>query len=97
MGRISDIWKNRKQIMEGIKNSVIRDKFVEQIAEDRMSICNTCEFKGKDCAVPGTDPCCNQCRWSLGFKTRSLSSSCPEDKWKAVVSQEDEDKLNNLK
>ena len=44
--------------------------------------------------VVGTQPCCAQCGCSLGFKLRSLSSSCPLDKWSAIMSEEEEDKLN---
>ena len=40
--------------------------------------------KGTKCAVKGTAPCCNECGCSLLFKTKSLSSACPLDKWKAV-------------
>jgi hypothetical protein len=47
--------------------------------------------------VPGTAPCCNEkhggCGCSLEFKTRSLSSDCPLNKWKAILTQEEEDKL----
>jgi hypothetical protein len=99
-GKLSDIWKNRKQIMEGIKNSVIRDEFVEEIASYRMDICTSCihkDIEGKECMVPGTQPCCGQCGCSLSFKTRSLSSDCPDGRWYAVVSEEEEDKLDNLK
>jgi hypothetical protein len=65
-----------------------------------MEVCNACEFKGDKCLVPGTSPCCNDCGCSLTFKTRSLSSECPHPdgpKWKALVSEEEEDKLDNLK
>jgi hypothetical protein len=48
--------------------------------------------------VAGTAPCCNEklggCGCSLGFKTRSLSSECPKGHWKAELTQEEEDKLN---
>jgi hypothetical protein len=91
------IWENRKGIVEGIKNSVIRDEFVEDIARMRHDICDDCEFKGKKCAVKGTAPCCNECGCSLGFKTRSLSSSCPKGKWDAIATEEEEDALDNLK
>ena len=97
---IKELWNNRNKIMEGIKNSVIRDEFVEKIAASRMIYCNTCVNKdndGKDCAVPGTQPCCKLCGCSLQFKVRSLSSDCPDSKWKAVISEEDEDKLDKLK
>lgn len=98
-GKISDIWKNRKQIMEGIKNSVIRDEFVEKVAAERMIICDTCvrkDIEGQHCLVPGTAPCCNLCGCSLHLKTRSLSSDCPDYRWRALISEEDEDKLDNL-
>jgi hypothetical protein len=93
------IWENRKGIVEGIKNSVIRDEFVEDIARMRHDICDECEHldtKGKKCALKGTQPCCADCGCSLGFKTRSLSSSCPKGKWQAIVTEEEEDKLDAL-
>jgi len=96
MGRLTDIWKNRSQILEGIKNAAIKNEFVEEIAQERNSICNDCTSKGDKCAVPGTSPCCNECGCSLTFKTRSLSSECPLGKWQAVLTEEEEDKLNNL-
>lgn len=99
MGKLGKIWKNRKQIMEGVKNSIIRDAFVEKVAEERRKICDDCirkDDEGKSCVVPGTQPCCNLCGCSLSFKTRSLSSDCPDLRWHAVISEEDEDKLNTL-
>ena len=97
--KLKDIWKNRKQIMEGIKNSVIRDEFVEEIASTRMDICTSCVYKdveGKECMVPGTQPCCSLCGCSLEFKTRSLSAECPDDRWPSLISEEDEDTLDQL-
>ena len=48
--------------------------------------------------VPGTQPCCNQnlggCGCSLGMKTRSLSSDCPKGYWKAELSEDEENQLN---
>jgi len=91
------IWKNRNQIIEGITNSIIRDEFVEDVASLRIEECNKCESKGNECAVPGTAPCCNECGCSLAFKTRSLASECPLGKWEALVSEEEEEQLDNLK
>lgn len=96
---LSKIWKNRKQIMEGVKNSIIRDQFVEQVSRERYKICDTCPDKdteGKDCAVPKTNPCCSLCGCSLSFKTRSLSSDCPAGKWAALITEADEDELDEL-
>lgn len=48
--------------------------------------------------VPGTQPCCNQdkggCGCSLKLKARALSSECPKGKWKAEITEEEEDQLN---
>lgn len=93
---LKKIWKNRKQIYEGIKNATIRDEFVESVSAKRMAICNECPSKGNKCEVPGTGPCCNECGCSLAFKTRALSADCPLGEWKALMSEKDEDKLGEL-
>lgn len=90
------IWENRKQIIEGITNSVLRDETVEEISRLRYDICDECPSKGRKCAVKGTAPCCNECGCSLTFKTRSLSSECPLGKWQAVATEEEETKLDEL-
>lgn len=100
LNNILVVWKNKGQIIEGIKNSVFKKDDVEQIADYRMGICVQCELfddNGEGCLVPGTQPCCNEkkggCGCSLGFKTRSLSSSCPKNRWVAVMSEQEEDLL----
>jgi hypothetical protein len=96
---LKTIWENRKGILEGLKNSVIRDEFVEDIARMRHDICDTCDqldTKGKDCAVKGTKPCCAECGCSLAFKTRALSAECPLGKWDAIATEEQEDELEKL-
>ena len=87
--------------MEGIKNSIFKREDVEQIAQQRMQICNECELldvQGVGCMVEGTQPCCNLlkggCGCSLGWKTRALSAECPKRHWKAELTQEEEDALN---
>ena len=99
MFSLKEIWKNRNQIYEGIKNSVMRDDFVEDVSFKRNEICMVCEkydIKGINCAIPGTQPCCSSCGCSLAFKTRSLSSDCPLKKWKALISEDQEQKLEKL-
>ena len=93
---LKEIWKNRKQILEGITNSVIRDEFVEDVARVRRELCEQCPSKGDECVMPGTAPCCNECGCSLAFKTRSLSSECPVGKWNALMTEEQEDELDKL-
>jgi RNase P subunit RPR2 len=98
---IFKIWKNKGQILEGIMNNIFKKEDVELVAEYRMFICRSCKLydeKGEGCTVPGTQPCCNElkggCGCSLAFKTRALSSECPLKKWKAEMTEEEEDQLN---
>ena len=98
---IIKIWKNKGQILEGITNSIFKKEDVEEIAQHRMQICNECDLldvQGEGCMVPGTQPCCNEkkggCGCSLSLKTRALSSDCPLGKWEAILTEEEEDKLN---
>jgi hypothetical protein len=98
---IIKIWKAKGQIIEGVKNSIFKSADVEEIAQQRMQICEACQLytiDDKGCMVTGSTPCCDQrqggCGCSLGFKTRSLSSACPLGKWSAELTQEEEDQLN---
>lgn len=96
---LKSIWENRAKILEGVRNTILRDELVEDIARMRRNICDQCEYldtKGKECAVKGTQPCCGDCGCSLTFKTRSLSSDCPQGKWDAIATEEEEDKLDAL-
>jgi len=81
---LSEIWKHKKEILEGVTNTLIKSKIVEDIATDRMDICNKCEEKKIDGCAAMIKTCCNICGCSLEFKTRSLSSSCPVNKWPAL-------------
>ena len=105
MDNILIIWKNKNQILEGIKNNIFRREDIEHVAAQRMHICQQCPtelYSFQDdggCILPGSAPCCDQrlggCGCSLALKTRSLSSSCPKDHWKALLTQEEEDMLNS--
>ena len=95
------LWKSKNQIIEGVTNSIFKKEDVEQIAKERMSICEGCSYytlSNDGCMVAGTGPCCNMtkggCGCSLGFKTRSLSAECEQGYWKSEVSPEEEDLIN---
>ena len=101
MKDVIKVWKEKGKILEGIRNNIFKKADVEHIAAERMDICNTCphlDNEGSKCMVPGTAPCCNEkkggCGCSLSLKTRALSSDCPMKKWKAEMTEEEEDALN---
>lgn len=90
-------FKNTSKILEGIKNRIFKQDHIEAESELRFAICSKCSFfdnKGTKCLVPGTQPCCASCGCSLAFKTRSMSSECPQGKWPALMTEEEEDLLN---
>jgi hypothetical protein len=91
------VWKERNKILEGIKNRVFKKADVEYIAAERMAICDTCPFidpEGHRCMVPGTGPCCGLCGCSLPLKIRALSATCDADRWGAVLSQEEQEAMD---
>lgn len=96
--KLTTLWNNKALILEGIKNYLFTTDTIEQIASERYTICQACpnfDLTGGDCLAPGTQPCCSNCGCSLKFKTRSLSSECPIQKWPALLTQEEEDNLLN--
>lgn len=96
--KLTTLWNNRELILEGIKNYLFTSDTIEQIAQERYTICQGCpsiDLIGTSCLAPGSNPCCSNCGCSLKFKTRSLSSECPAGKWKALMTEEEEEKLNS--
>jgi len=97
---IIKLWKNKGKILEGLKNKIFKQEHIEEIFQERLSICKTCpliDLLGNKCAVPGTAPCCGACGCSLDLKLRSLSSGCGDEenpKWNPILSEDEEDKLN---
>jgi len=92
-----EAFKNLDKIIAGAFNTLFKRRRVEAVAKKRMSICNKCELldtEGSNCFVTGTQPCCSDCGCSLALKTRSLSSGCPKGKWEAVMTEEEEEQLN---
>ena len=83
---MSEIWKHRKEILEGAINLAIRTEAVETIAQDRMVICHSCPKKEMQCkSMPLIHNCCGECGCVLDVKTRSMKSSCPLGKWPAMI------------
>ena len=36
------LWKNKGKILEGLKNKIFKNKHVEEIFQERLTICNKC-------------------------------------------------------
>jgi hypothetical protein len=93
MFTLKTLYENRDQIVEGFKNTIIENEFVEKLSKERLEICKSCntyDKTGKGCLIPMNGvPCCNKdkdgCGCVLSMKTRSPSSSCPKNYWEATV------------
>jgi hypothetical protein len=89
---------NFSQIYEGWKNNLFPAKemrsYIKQVGDERMAICEGCEFISTKHNSPRPDVHCTNCGCTLAAKTKCLSCECPLKKWTAVVSSpEEEEKL----
>lgn len=85
------------QIFEGWKNRLLPAEEIKELIADaakfRMDICNECPFHSKNHDTVRPDIHCTKCGCTLGAKVRCLSCSCPEDKWEALITSEQRDKI----
>jgi hypothetical protein len=92
---------NIKGIIGGLYNSIFIKEEVEKVAKERLNICDHCEYNSENAKLRGyktirPDVYCTDCSCNLKLKTRYLSESCPREKWMAVASDEEDEKIQNL-
>lgn len=92
--------KNRKLVIEGIKNNIFKQEHIEQIFQERKAICHSCTFhslkvrKEKELVIPYNH--CTLCGCKDEIKLRSLGSRCTDEenpKWLEVVDIETAEKI----
>lgn len=91
---------NFGQIYEGWRNKLIppadMKDMIQQVSKERVTICNDCPFHSKNHNTPlRPDAHCTDCGCNLEAKSACLSCSCPQDKWLAVVDQDEEEQLKS--
>jgi len=59
-----------------------------------MEICNRCPSHSKYHKSIRPDDHCTICECTLSAKVACLSCACPVDKWKAVMTSEQEEEIN---
>lgn len=93
---LADIW-------EGWRNNLIPPerlkKEIERVSRSRRYICNQCEHNSKYHSTWRPDIHCVVCGCTLSAKTKCLSCDCPlpSPRWTSVLSEEQEDEINNKK
>ena len=93
------MYKNLKinvgQIYEGWKNKLLHaaDKVaqIEIVSIERTAICDACPNHSKNHKTVRPDEHCVSCGCTLSAKTKCLSCSCPNNKWTAVLTDEEQD------
>lgn len=88
------------QIFEGWKNHLTPNEYlsgeIDKAHTERMAICRGCPHNSLN--NPEHNPLrwdehCTECGCTLVAKTKCLSCSCPLDKWAAIITSEEEDKI----
>ena len=87
------------QIYEGWKNNLFPEEKlkeqIDQVAAERIAICNSCQFHSKNHKTIRLDEHCTNCGCTLSAKTKCLSCACPINKWSPVMTREQEDEYDN--
>lgn len=88
-----------KQIFEGWRNHLLPRKelelMIEQISQERIGICNECEYISTKHTSLRPDVHCTDCGCTLSAKTKCLSCKCPKNKWTAVLSEEQQNIIDD--
>lgn len=88
-----------KQIIEGWRNNIIPSEELKDViavtSKERMEICNNCEHVSTKHKTLRLDVHCTNCGCTLSAKTKCLSCSCPLNKWKAVISEEQQKQIDH--
>lgn len=89
------------KIVEGWRNHIIPPEelkeVIDNVSKERMEICNNCEHVSTKHKTLRLDVHCTNCGCTLAAKTKCLSCSCPLNKWKAVISEEQQKLIDNAK
>jgi len=87
------------ELYEGWRNNLFPPeklkKVIETVGKKRMAICSICEHNSKFHNVLRFDEHCVICLCTLSAKTKCLSCSCPlkPPKWKAIITEEQEEQM----
>ena len=87
-------------IYEGWRNHLIPPSKIKELiletSNERMAICNVCEWNSKNTHKKGLARCM-ECGCPLIAKTKCLSCYCElqSPKWDAVLSEEQEQRINS--
>ena len=94
---------NLSNIYEGWRNHLFPPEelkeIIKKVSRSRRRICDSCEYNSKFHKTLRFDIHCTHCECTLSAKTKCLSCSCPlsPPKWTAVLTDEQEEEIQNEK
>lgn len=87
-----------KDILSGWRNDLFPPKelkaLIRSTQEERLAICTNCPFNSTHGRITSYSRCMD-CGCPLKKKTACLHCECPQLKWLAVATEEEEKKINN--
>jgi len=91
---------NFREIYEGWRNHLVPPEHLKQkineVSKERLEICRACAFHSSNFHTPfRPDEHCTDCGCPLRAKTKCLSCGCDQHQWEAVITEEEEESLNN--
>lgn len=91
--KIWEGWRNHLFPPEHLK------KLILSVSRSRRRICDSCEYNSKFHKTIRPDIHCTICGCTLSAKTKCLSAECPlvPPKWKAILTEEQEEMIENGK
>lgn len=88
---------NLSNVYEGWRNKLFppadMKDLINRVSEERMVICNACENISTKHKSIRPDVHCIDCGCTLSAKTKCLSCSCPIDKWKGMMTDDQYDEI----
>ena len=70
-------------------------KQILEVSKERLVICRECEWHSSRHSTLRPDEHCTDCGCLLRAKTKCLSCGCDQGKWDAVITEEEENFINN--
>ena len=73
-------------------------ELIEKTSKERMKICENCHYHSdnrQNYTSIRPDKHCTNCGCTLSAKTKCLSCSCPINNWKAVLTEEQQEEIEN--
>ena len=95
ISKIYEGWKNKLIPSEDMKETILK------VSMQRVTICSTCKFQSEvrkrndGYRTLRPDVHCTHCGCTLSAKTACLSCECPIGMWKAEITDDQQEHLEN--